>query len=79
MTIDGVPAGDKVEFSDSGFMVKSCIGVGRYSASAVKHSHHSRPNHFAYTGSYKRVEFDIGTPETHEDRIDAIELHRESE
>ena len=79
MMIDGSPAGEPVEFPDSGFMVKSCIGVGRYSASAVKHSHHSRPDHFAYTGSYKRVDFSIGIPETHQDRIDAMELHRESE
>ena len=79
MTIDGAAAGERVAFSDSGFMVKSCIGVGRYSASAVKHSHHARPDHFAYTGSYSRVDFDIGEAETHQDRLDALALHRESE
>jgi arylsulfatase A-like enzyme len=79
VTVDGAPAGECVRFTDSGFMVKSCIGVGRYSASAVKRSHKSRPNHFAYTGKYSRVDLFIGAPETHEDRLDAIALHHENE
>ena len=79
MLIDGAPAGDEVEFADSGFMVKSCIGVGRYSASAVKHSHRAARDHFAYTGRYERVVFDIGAPETAGDRLDALRLHHQDE
>ena len=70
---------DEVEFADSGFMVKSCIGVGRYSASAVKHSHRAARDHFAYTGRYERVVFDIGAPETAGDRLDALRLHHQDE
>ncbi len=79
MMIDGVQASERVEFCDSSFMVKSCIGVGRYSASAVKYSHRSTRNHFAYSGKYERVDFYIGTPESFEDRIDALEQHRQDE
>ena len=79
MMIDGSPAGEPVEFPDSGFMVKSCIGVGRYASSAVKRSHKTKPDYYAYTGDYRRVDLFIGTPETIQDQLDAIELHRDSE
>ena len=79
VSIDGKPAGESVEFTDTGFMVKSCIGVGRYSASAVKRSHRFREKHFAYTGSYSKVELSIGSPEDFRDSLDALLLHKETE
>ena len=79
VTVDGAPAGEKVRFNDTGFMVKSCIGVGRYASSAVKRSHKMKPDYYAYTGDYRRVDLFIGTPETIQDQLDAIELHRDSE
>ena len=79
VTVDGAPAGEKVVFDDTGFMVKSCIGAGRYASSAVKRSHKSKPNYFAYTGAYSRVDLFIGTPETIQDQLDAIQLHRDAE
>jgi hypothetical protein len=79
VTIDGARAGETVAFNDSGFMVKSCIGAGRYASSAVKRSHKTRPDFFAYTGAYSRVDLFIGSPETIQDQLDAIELHRDAE
>ena len=79
VTVDGAPAGEKVVFDDTGFMVKSCIGAGRYASSAVKRSHKSKPDYFAYTGDYSRVDLFIGSPETIQDQLDAIEIHRDAE
>ncbi len=79
ITVDGVPAGEAVEFTDTGFMVKSCIGVGRYSASPVKRSHKDKQNFFAYTGNYSRVDFRIGSPQDFDDSLDALLLHQENE
>ena len=36
-------------------------------------------DYYAYTGDYSRVDLFIGTPETIQDQLDAIELHRDSE
>ena len=79
VTVDGERAGEPVQFDDTGFMVKTCIGVGRYSTTAVNRAHGSRPEHFAYTGKYSRVELLTDTPETMQDRIDALSQHREEE
>ena len=79
ITVDGKPAGERVKFLDTGFMVKSCIGVGRYAASPVDLGHRNEKNYFAYTGNYKRIELYISSPETFADKMDALELHRDEE
>ncbi len=79
ITIDGAPAGEKVAFSDTGFTIKSCLGVGRYSSSPVKLCHRAYGNYFPYSGKYSRIDLYIGSPQTFQDQLDAIQIHRDAE
>jgi len=79
VTVDGKAFGDPVEFTDTGFNVKSCIGVGRYASSAVKAQHKQYKDYFPYTGDYSRVELYIASPETIADYVTALNNHRDIE
>ena len=79
LLIDGAVVSEKVRFCDTGYVIKSCIGVGRYSSSAVNIRHRARRDYFAYTGKYERVDMYIGTPVTLQDQLDALSLHASME
>ena len=77
--IDGQPAGKAVAFFDSSFAVKSSLGVGRYSSSAIKSSHRARPNYFAYSGQLGIVEINLERPVDDMDMMLALAKELETE
>lgn len=57
--IDGQAVGEAVAFFDSSFAVKSGLGVGRYSSSAIKSSHRFKPEFYAYSGRIDRADIEL--------------------
>ena len=79
MKIDDVEAGERLEFSDTAFLMRVCVGVGRYAGSPVYAGHKGSRNYSQYTGILDRVDIFISKPETMQDELSRLNVARENE
>ena len=72
MTVDHEPVGNEVEFTDTGFLLRICVGVGRYAGSPVYAGHKGTRDYCKYKGIFDRADIRISHPETEADQYEKL-------